>query len=122
MIGGSASLAIFDNKGNQRADISVFLGIAGLGVCGDTKRKSGPLEAAGESSSLQVYGSESAVAELNTSSTEASLYLSDKKGFGAVVGNGGLVPLTSNAPKGNQQSAASVVLIGMDRKVLWSAP
>ena len=120
---GSASLAIFDDKGNQRADIGVFLGIAGLGVYGDTKRKSGAkLEAAGESSSLQVYGSESAVAELNTSSREASLYLSDKKGFGAVVGNGGLVPLISNAPTGNQQSAASVVLFGMDRKVLWSAP
>ena len=60
--------------------------------------------------------------ELNTSSTEASLYLNDNKGFGAVVGNGSLVPLIANAPKSNQQSAGSLVLFGKDHKVLWSAP
>jgi hypothetical protein len=120
---GSASLAIFDGKGNERADIGVFLGIAGLGVYGETKGKSGAkVETVGDSSSLQVYGRDSSLAELNTSSTEASLYLSDSKGFGAVLGNGSLVPSISNAPHGNKQSAASLALFGKDKKVLWSAP
>jgi hypothetical protein len=121
---GSATLAIFDGKGNERADIGVFVGTAALGVYGDTNEKSGAkLEAVGDSSSLQVYGpGNRTLAELNTSSTEVSLYLSDNKGYGAVVGNGGLVPLISNAPRGNQQSAASLVLFGKDKKVLWSAP
>jgi len=123
-VADSASLGISDAKGQQRADIGVYLGIAGLGVYGATTGKSGAkLEAVGDSSSLQIYGpGNGTLAELNTSSTEANLYLSDNKGFGAVVGNGGLVPLISNAPRGNQQSAASLVLFGKDKKVLWSAP
>ncbi len=95
----SASLGISDDEGNQRADMGVYMGIAGLGVYGNASGKSGvkasgaKLEAVGDSSSLQVYGvGDRALAELNTSSTEASLYLSDSKGFGAVLGNGSLVP------------------------------
>ena len=125
----TASLGISDDEGHQRADMGVYMGIAGLGVYGNATGKSGvkqsgaKLEAVGDSSSLQVYGAgDRALAELNTSSTEASLYLSDSKGFGAVVGNGGLVPSISNAPRSNPQSAASFVLFGKDKKVLWSAP
>lgn len=125
----SASLGISDDEGIRRADMGVYMGIAGLGVYGNKTGKSGvkesgaKLEAVGDSSSLQVYGAgDKALAELNTSSTEASLYLSDSKGFGAVLGNGSLVPAISNAPQGNKQSAASLALFGKDKKVLWSAP
>jgi hypothetical protein len=117
-----AFLAVSDDKGNQKADLGVFLGTAALGVYGDTTKSGAKMEAAGNSSSLQVYGAGHALAELNTSSTEANLYLSDNKGFGAVVGNGSPVPTISNAPNSNHQSAASLVLFGNDHKVLWSAP
>jgi len=49
-----------------------------------------------------------------------SLNLIDKEGFEADLGNSSLV--TVKTGEKHQTSAASVVLFGKDRKVLWSAP
>lgn len=47
----SASLGISDDEGNRRADMGVYMGIAGLGVYGNATGKSGVKESGGETRS-----------------------------------------------------------------------
>lgn len=49
-----------------------------------------------------------------------SLILEDTHGYAAVLGNGGLV--TPQTGESRQTSAASLVLFGKEKKVIWKAP
>jgi hypothetical protein len=57
---------------------------------------------------------------LGVSDDKAYLEMSDKQGFKTAIGSTDLItPLTGETHK---TSAASIVLFGKDKKVLWSAP
>jgi hypothetical protein len=57
---------------------------------------------------------------IHATSEGPSLQLSDKEGFQAELGASSLVTLKTGET--HRTSAASVVLFGKDKKVLWSAP
>jgi hypothetical protein len=69
--------------------------------------------------SLLFFG-KSGTASLEVRPEGPSFELKDKEGFEAKIGSASL--MTVNTGEKHQTSAASVVLLGKDKKVLWSAP
>jgi hypothetical protein len=81
--------------------------------------------------SLNVHRDLSGVPEVSLSDSDRvrislnlidgpSVYLNDEQGYSAALGNTDLV--TPRTGETSKTSAASVVLFGKDKKVLWQAP
>ncbi len=132
MWAGSAALRLFDNDGRMRAMLGVTSkGDAGLSLFDAAGNNTANLASLGVSSSLALStGAEKRLPmmdairqpgiTLHTGREGVGLELGDSTGYSAALGSTQL--LTPNSGETHQTSAASLVLFGKDKKVIWSAP
>jgi hypothetical protein len=78
------------------------------------------LEADNKGSFLTMIERQGGSAFVSATQKEAHMGVTDSEGFSATVGSESLV--TERTGEQRQRSAASMVLFGKDKKVLWSAP
>jgi hypothetical protein len=132
MAGGQPDLSLFDEKGMTRLSLSggaiedggKVLG-GGLTLYDSHHRVRADFTAEDDSAFLQLYGL-NPDDPIRTTVTEAGLYSSgrvhlvDADGFEASLGAANLItPLTGETHK---TSAASLILFGKDKNVIWKAP
>jgi hypothetical protein len=114
-------LALSDAKGNTRAEMDAFSDSPELALSDAKGNTRVMLSALPEGPGLALYDAKGNTrAGMDAFSDRPELALSDASGFVTDIGVTGLVtPATGETHK---TSAASIVLFGKDRKVLWSAP
>jgi hypothetical protein len=113
---GNAGLELFDESGKPRVSIEsnkntgefILLG-------GSADKKSAMLSNSG----VSMWGKEG-IFRVNLDEEGPSLELKDNEGYSTTLGRTDLVVLASGRKE--QTPAASLVLFGKDKKVLWSAP
>lgn len=106
---GVPGLSLFDAAGNQTANLAGLEEGASLGL----------QEGAGHLLPVQELVKQPGIV-LYASKDGMGLMMDDSEGFATVVGNTDLVTPTTGET--HRTSAASVVLFGKDKNVLWSAP
>jgi len=131
-----------DAAGNVRGWIGVFGKGSELMLGNDQAQPMMRLLVSSDASDLHFYGTRNSGMNLGVDSGDPAvsmvraaangeagiefakggpnLTLKDGAGFSAVVGAIGLEPLAGSGA--NQRSAASIVLLNKDRKVIWQAP
>lgn len=99
LAGGDPSFVLFDANGRRRAVLTAFDGSPYLWMTDDKEKQRFSL-------GIEAKG--------------PNLTLSDDEGFQTEIGNADLV--TPETGESHKTSAASVVMIGKDGKVIWRAP
>jgi hypothetical protein len=115
------ALVLSDANGNTRAEMDAFSDSPELDLYDASGKPRAGLGAWPEGPGLKLYDANGKPrAGLAVTSDGPTLGLDDANGFKTRIGVTGLVtPATGETHK---TSAASIVLFGKDRKVLWSAP
>jgi hypothetical protein len=114
-------LDLYDAKGNPRAEMDAFSDGPGLDLADANGKVRAQLAVNSDGPILDLNGADGkSSAWLIVPSDGPWLQLNDANGFETDIGVTDLVtPATGETHK---TSAASIVLLGKDRKVLWSAP
>jgi hypothetical protein len=121
MYKGSPILGLFDANGKLRAELAAAPNGPWLQLNDASGNMRAGMDAFSDSPELDLYdANEKPQAMLAVTSDGPGLQLNDASGFETHIGVTDLVtPATGETHK---TSAASIVLFGKDRKVLWSAP
>lgn len=119
---GGPQLALFDAEGKTRVTLAVSSdGQPGLALADSNgKLRAGLILVDDGPTLLLAAANERAKATLEAPAEGPKLSLSDENGFETAIGITDL--LTPTTGEKHRTSAASIVLFGKDKKVLWSAP
>ena len=113
-----------DSAGRMRGSLSMDLGLVPeLALFDENGREQFSVEAIGLRGAVLSMGdmlAERGALLANDSERGAYLRLSDKEGFQTTIGSADLI--TPQTGERHTTSAASVVLVDKDKKVIWQAP
>lgn len=116
-------LHLYDDAGKRRAILGVAKSGPGLALLDDAGINRAWLNLLGDGPALGLFDAETpprSVSMLSVTKTGPHLWIKDRLGYSATLGT-----TTLEAPKTGtetKRSAASLVLVGQDDKVLWEAP
>jgi len=135
----ATDFTLVDEQGRKRADLgmfadvpmfhiygengttSVIVGPTGLSVWNAAGNPTLMLYAMPDRSELDLFGADSKTSvDLSVADSEPSILVTDADGFETDIGTSHTVTTTTGET--HQTSAASIMLFGKDRKVLWSTP
>ena len=121
MYKGVPMLILYDAKGKPRAGLGVFSDGPKLGLYDANGKVRAALAAFSDGPGLGLYDAKGKLSAMLAASPDGPwLELTGANGFEADIGVTGLVtPATGETHK---TSAASIVLFGKGKKVLWQAP
>lgn len=118
--GPAPNLTFYGKNGEERASIGATPIASSLLLYDFAGKPRVTLGNLGTNVPMIQLDSDGAMAQLLVSMDGPHLTMEDKEGFAIEVGNSST--LTTKTGQTHHNSAASVVLFGKDKKVLWSAP